>query len=138
MTCYKFYREETGEYEDVDAESWRWLATYNDGRSLSQFDESTGLFHQFKEIDQSILHSFTMYNGDELHSPITILLTPGAKLIHFYRNIRFSVGTPNETHIKLYCFGYQIGNVKVIMVILPDGNIAVVDDVDKILMEAEL
>lgn len=132
MTSYRFYREQTGEHEDVEPEIWQWKATYNDGSSLSQFDNSTGTFHQFKEINQSILHSFTMYCPSGIAKPITILFESGMKLIHFYRNIHLQVNTPNEVQIRLYCFGYQLKDVKIIMVILPDGNIAVVDDIDKI------
>ena len=44
----------------VPLEKWVWIAIYKDGICLKQFDENTGIFHQFKEIDQSKLNVFIM------------------------------------------------------------------------------
>jgi hypothetical protein len=116
--------------DEVQKEQWCWIANYSDGTSLQQFDDSDNSFHQFREIDQFKLASFSMVSNGK--SPITLLFQPGMKLIHFYRNIQLHIGSPNQITIRLYCFGYQVGNVKVLMAIMPDGSIAVVDDVDKI------
>lgn len=44
---YKFFRE--GVWEEVIKEKWWWEAHYADGTALKQFDDKTGLFHQFRE-----------------------------------------------------------------------------------------
>lgn len=130
MTTYYFKPEGSDTPVPVEPEVWKWTASYNDGTSLHQFDDRDMSVHQFREIDQDRLVSFTM--SSDTAKPITYLFQPGMKLIHFYRNIRLNVGEPNEVFIRLFCFGYQTSDATVITVILPDNSIAIVDDVDKI------
>jgi hypothetical protein len=120
-----------GTFQDVEGERWRWTATYRDGTSLDQFDDQ-GYFHQFREIAQDQLYSFTMSCADRELPPVTLLFCAGYKLIHFYRNAVLNFGTPGEMKAKLYCFGYECSENKVIMVITPDDDIVVVRDIDDI------
>lgn len=103
---YKFYDPELKKDIDVARETWGWIAVYNDGTELHQFDEKTKRFHQFKEIDQSRLNRFVMraWHTNQLFS---VLFTPGMKLIHFYRIAVLEVGTPNERRVKFYFFGFE-------------------------------
>jgi hypothetical protein len=132
MPTWKFYRESSGAWEEVGPEKWRWEANYDDGSTLKQYDDA-GIFHQFKEIQQENLASFRMVS--ESAPSITIAWKQGLKLIHFYRNVFFHFGEPDEVRVKLYCFGYQEGSSKTIFVIMPDNSICIVDDVDKIELE---
>lgn len=130
MSTYKFYHED-GQVDVVSPEKWSWEAHYQDGTVLKQFGDDFK-FHQFKEIDQGRLLFFQMVNTVGL-PPVTLLFPQGAKLIQFmYRNFCFNFGQPNEIRGKLYCFGYQLGVVKVLFVIMPDNSIMVVDDIEKI------
>jgi|WetSurMetagenome_2_1015567.scaffolds.fasta_scaffold00223_12 hypothetical protein len=126
---HKWVFSRDGVPEEVERELWCWEAVYTDGTLLKQFDDD-GFFHQFGEIDQTRLSYFRMATG---HSPpITMMFLPGMKLIHFYRNARLNVGMENEVSLRLYCFGYQLGDHKVIMAIMPDYSVMLVDDMDRI------
>ena len=114
--------------EIVPSEKWQWIAHYSDGTSLMQFDMK-GVFHQFKEIEQDKLARFSMVNNEQ---HFELLFPKGAKLIHFYRNTIFEMGTPNEARIRLYCFGYEVERVTVLLVIMPDGHLILTDDINKI------
>jgi hypothetical protein len=131
MPTWKLYRE-GGEVVETELERWRWEVQYDDGSELKQFDDH-GIYHQFKEIQQDRIHSFRMVSDDA--PPITISWSPDYKLIHFYRNTCLNFGLPNETRIRMYCFGYQFGAIKTIFVIMPDDSVFVVDDADRIKLE---
>jgi hypothetical protein len=139
MTDYTFFREETGKTEKVAKERWCWVAVYNDGTVLRQFDFETYTFHQIKEIDQSKLSEFMMIHEDgrQLHK---VQIKGNRRFIHFYRHVVLGYNTANPVKIKLYCFGYQYTNVfgrnkKVINVILPDDKMVTVDDMSKLRIE---
>jgi hypothetical protein len=126
---HKFFRPETGGWENVAIERWQWIAVSGDGTFLKQFDDS-GIFHQFKEIDQAKLTIFSMVSGNK---QINIEFKPDKmKLIHFYQihGRRFACG--QDVQHKLYCFGYAVNDMNHIFVILPDDNIAITDDADKV------
>jgi len=127
MPSWKFYRE-GGRVEDVELERWQWIAVYDDGLVLKQFDDR-GRFHQFKEIDQDRLSVFMMTNGLRVFS---IPWNKRYKLIHFYRVTVLRAGTPDEERLKLYCFGYQDGTSKVLIVIDGNDNVSIVDDLDNL------
>lgn len=119
---YKIFRDNV--WEEVGLENWRWEAHYNNGTILKQFDDE-GHFHQFKEIDQSQLATFKMVSDDK--PGFVLLFNPERmKLIHFYKRVRLYIGTPGETHITAYCFGYETKTFnrtnKVNIMILPSGN----------------
>ena len=108
-------------------EEWVWEALYEDGTVLKHIDGQT--VHKFSEIDQLKLTRFRMVH--ETRAPITIHWRPGLKLIHFIRH-RIVHTTGGELRYSLYCFGYQEGSSKTIMVIAPDGSLIITDDVDKV------
>ena len=100
---YKFIRD--GVEELVTKETWHWLALYNDGTSLQQFDDN-GYFHQFSEIDQSKLSAFKMMSDDKIVDYV-IPFDQTMKLVHFYKITRLNVYTPSFKEVKSYCFGYE-------------------------------
>lgn len=138
MTQYTFFRKETNQTEVVQIERWRWVATYNDGSQLCQFDDYFGKFHQIKEIDQSKLVQFEMVNDAGVRHAVKI--KGNRRFIHFYRQVVLGYNTPAPVKVKLYCFGYQYNDwlgrsKKVINVILPDDRIVTVDDIGKLKVE---
>jgi hypothetical protein len=115
--------------EPVQLEQWRWTAVFQDGTILEQFDESTGLFHQFKEIDQSKLATFHMSDGINKY---TLLFNPDAmKLIHYYKKYHLDVGG-TDTKLTLYVFGYEVKGHKVLNVITPTGEVITTDSVENL------
>lgn len=130
---YKYLNNETNEWEEIQPEAWRWEVAYHGGDVLRQFDDN-GIFHRFGEIDQGRLFAIRMVHDS--HSPHTVMVPEGAKLIHFYRNIIANASTPDEFRVRLYCFGYEKNGVTVICVIMPNGEIVVTDEVSKIQIKA--
>lgn len=110
-------------------ERWQWVAIYNDNTSLKQFDETTGFFHQLKEIDQTKLNIFRML-CDDLKMQYDLVFNPTEmKLIHFYRN---SILRNDKYRLKSYCFGYEKRvkgvSVKTIATILPNDALIFSDN----------
>lgn len=106
------------EGQQIEKEKYTWEAIYNDGTILKQFDDQ-GQFHQFKEIDQDRLIAFRMV-GDTTY---TIPFTKGMKLIHYYDNYTLNAKTPQENKFRVYCFGYEMGHVKLVTMIFPHETI---------------
>lgn len=131
MEYWKFYRD--GKEEKVSPEVWQWEAVYSDGEILKQFDDS-GIFHQFKEIDQSRLFAFKMLSSVFPHS-YTLLFEEGMKLIHFYYRYCFRAKTPQEKKFTVYCFGYQKKKEKKIFMIMPNGELVITSDSEKVRVE---
>ena len=125
---YKFNKD--GTWIPATKEPWAWEAYYTDGTILKQFDDA-GIFHQFKEIEQSRLNIFKMVH-DTL-PPYTLLFNPGKmKLIHFYKQSHLNIGASNEVHTTTYCFGYEINEsgktVKSMLMLLPSGETILTED----------
>lgn len=119
--------------EEVKPERWRWLAFYGSAEDyLKQFDEETGIFHQFAEIDQSRLDYFAMVSAEDPRKQQIIHFPKGAKLIHYYRNTVLNVATPQEVRFKTYCFGYEqmIGGQKqkIVFMIYPNDTVHIETD----------
>lgn len=88
-----------------------WIAEYQDGQALPQFDPDTGEEHLFKEVDQSNLKRFGWYAFPRnlankvayaAHNPClasyTVDIPPGAALVaHRTTSITFS---PKELTVK--------------------------------------
>lgn len=130
---YTFIRD--GVPEKVLPEKWRWVAKYRDNTILKQFGDD-GIFHQFKEIDQSKLMAFQMVSPDSPQVFSIAFVPEEMKLIHFYRNPILAGGSPNERRLKFYVFGYEQkvhGHVaKSFFMITPDNELICTNDVDKI------
>lgn len=106
MQYFKFFDKNQGKDIDVAVEKWRWLAIYNDGTELRQFDDITGRFHQFLEIDQTKLKRFVMY-ADHTPRLYSIFFDPNTmKLIHFYRRVRLG-GVDELKWETFYFFGFE-------------------------------
>lgn len=107
MQYFKFYDKEQQQDINVPLERWAWVAIYDDDTELHQFDETTGLFHQFAEINQSKLKRFVMraWHTDQ---KFTIYFNPETmKLIHFYRRTWLNKGTSDEQRLSFYFFGFE-------------------------------
>ena len=126
---YLFNRD--GEVIDAgEKEIWCWEAVYGDGQVLKQFGDD-GYFHQFKEIDQPRLHQFKMIHEEK--PCYTLLFNPEKmKLIHFYKKVVLNIGTEIETHLTVYCFGFETkthGRTnKVNLMLMPNGETVITED----------
>ena len=125
---------EEGKEIEIPLETWVWHVVYKDGSELWQFDrqpnaEGKRLFHQFKEIKTSEVEIFEMFNTDS-GVRFSIEVAPDMQLFHFYRRSRLEIGTPQETHVTFYVFGYkQDGNAHYHF-ILPDGRVVITNNKD--------
>jgi hypothetical protein len=129
---YKFIRN--GIEEFVEKEEWYWIAFYNGGSILKQFDDN-GFFHQFKEIDQSRLRVFKMVSDNNTQR-FVIPFDKSMKLIHYYKVAKLNIGTPEYKEVKAYCFGYEKiidgRNEKHILMIAPNNEIIILEDTNVI------
>lgn len=135
-TNYTFTRD--GVPESVHMEKWCWEAHYNDDVVLYQFNGESGTFHQMKEIEQARMKFFRMINY-ETGKYVDIDWHPAYKLIHKYMRTRLDAYGPNDRIMTSYCFGYEtrIAQIthKFIMVILPNDNIVITEDTNRIKLE---
>lgn len=130
---YIFMRN--GVPEEVHAERWCWEAHYTDDTILRQFEPSDHSFHQLREIDQQRMRFFRMINylTGKFYD---IDWHPARKLIHKYMRTVLEMATPQEQRVTSYAFGYEThfqGTThKVILVILPNDNVVVTEDTNRI------
>lgn len=75
------------EGEPVEGEPWFWVAHYDDGSFLAQFDGATGRFHRFREIEASRLARFELRAAFSPALRFELPVRPGMRPIHFYRNV---------------------------------------------------
>jgi hypothetical protein len=123
-----------GEKIEATKERWNWEAIYADGTILKQFDDE-GIFHPFKDIDQSRLICFLMRHVDPNINPVYIAFNKDLKLIHFYQNRIMRFGSADEARIRLYCFGYEEKGVTVLTVILPNDAIVITNDANNVVIQ---
>lgn len=124
-----FYTNEDGTKEEVQLEPWAWTVFYKDGSVLKQFDPK-GIFHRLGEIDQDQIEMVTMCNLENPEKRVDILWQDGMRLIHKYRNFKFAAGTEQEKHIRIYIFGYTVGDKAAYSFILPDGRVIQSNTID--------
>jgi hypothetical protein len=117
--------------DSVPLERWFFVAVYNDGSDLRQFDDRDGTYHSFPEIDQDRLKVFKMVESATLRE-VTVMFPQGAKLLHIYRNIVLDHGTDNEQHYRWYAFGYDFKHISCKFVITHHNEIIFTEDIDKI------
>ncbi len=121
------FKTKEGVEEKVSLERWCWSVLYNDETEFNQFD-SKGVFHKIREVDQSKILKWALYQKPMLGAKGAIeIIIPQDKevsLIHKYKNYVFSAGTPNENKVRVYVFGYKIkGQQAHLNYILPDNTI---------------
>lgn len=115
--------------EPVELEKWRWIAHYENDQLL-QFDEATGRFHNFDEIETDRLVAFAMTNGVRT---LTVPIPDGATPVHFYDNIIQNPMNGEPVRHRLYGFGYKYSKSKQrLWMILPNDFIVETDDQSKI------
>ena len=127
------YTNKDNQEEIVPVMRWRWIACFEDGSELMQYDYNTGKFHQFHEIKDTgkKVVSFKMVSENTPHG-INLLIPEKADLIHYYRVQRLAWNTPQRQEIKLFIFGWKInidGRVyKRLLKIYPNDYIEIMDD----------
>lgn len=102
--------------EAVAREPWRWVALYNDGTLLSQFEVGANgaIFHQSKEIDASKLIELQFQH--DTYATISIAIPEGAKPVHLYRHkwITEEITDEHGEHfnrewrIKIWVLGFDL------------------------------
>lgn len=129
---YKFVSD--GRDEVVEMEEWGWVAIYDDGSYLKQFDDATGIFHQFKEIAMQNLRTFVVQNlknPEDMSKRVEIHIEEGMTPIFFYRVTELDKFGPNASTSRVPHFGYKENingvSVKTIMYVHPSGAIAVMN-----------
>lgn len=129
----------------VEPWRWQWVAIYNDGTFLMQFEPGDpGVQHKFHEIDQPRLKVFRMIRHDGARY-YDIRWEPYYKLVHFARHLDTYqlTGGPGgkitETDkVVVFFFGYEHHfhkDVKTLFCILSDDNLVIADDADKVLFD---
>ena len=129
-TTFTYIRD--GVPEEVKREKWGWIALYKDGSFLKQFDDESGIFHRFSEINLEELHCFVMQCQDDpqdVSKRYEIHIQDGMKPIHYYQKGKLKFGEEGEVAYTLYCFGFeQLINgqtAKTIMTIYPKGVVSI-------------
>jgi hypothetical protein len=109
-----------------------WIAEYNDGNALPQFDPETGIENLFKNIDQTKLIRFGLYPFTmELSKKVNcsdfnpflrkiVINLDGNKLIFKRRNYIIIQGIKEKRHIE-----YLLGTKDYILYIDESGNLEV-------------
>lgn len=101
-----FYTNEKGEREEVERERWMWIAKYVDGTELFQFNDDTGEFHRFQEVDRERCVAIVMrdIHGREIHA----VSLDGGQPFHFYRKRRSQLPDGTFTEVRtIYVFGWK-------------------------------
>jgi len=102
---------------------YSWVAVYNNGSSLSEFDGNGR--HLFKEIDQDKLDQLSWASSDPTKTTYTVHIAPWQRVILFRRH-HFNERT-GEDYV-LYALGWQATidgrNYKSILFIDPQTNTA--------------
>lgn len=117
------YINKDGKEEVVDPERWVWGVIYNDETEFHQFG-GDGSFHKFDEIDWSKAQIFTMYRYDDMSKNFSIVIEPGMKIFHFYRNVK-----PHylDHFVRAYVFGFEQKikghKAKFFNIIMPDDRV---------------
>ncbi len=115
-----------------EKEYWQWVEVYED-KAVCQFNEN-GVSRHFHDIDQDNLIKFVMIHRDpEQVKPLTIPMSDGRRLIHFYRGQKsISIGGTEKGFFRAPVVGYQETknetNFKVLMMLHDDGEVVVIDD----------
>ena len=113
-------------------EYWQWVEVYED-KVICQFDEN-GVSRHFHDIDQDNLVKFVMIHRDpEQVKPLTIPITNGRRLIHFYRGKKLmSIDGTEKRFFRAPVVGYQETkngtNFKVLMMLHDNGEVVVIVD----------
>jgi hypothetical protein len=128
---YKFFRKETKEWEEVASELWGWIAEFDDGSQLKQYDQ-TGFFHQLVEIDYKKLHVFKIVNQENGQVCGFRFDPKRHRLIYKYsRVILKGAGLP-EKRLKAFVLGYEDlpTKKKTVLIAVPTGEIILTDTED--------
>jgi len=128
---WKYTNPDTGETEEVALERWIWGAVFEDGTEMHQFDDN-GIFHRIGEIEQSKVVMWVLYQPQGMGDGRIDFIVPREEdgslkevaLIHKYRNFIFAAGSPEETRVRAYVFGFKLkGQKSLYNFVMPNGTI---------------
>jgi len=116
---YSFTQD--GITENITPERWAWGVVYKDNTELHQFS-GDGTFHQFKEVDQSQVKMFVMYElmGSKRYD---MAVVEGMQLFHFYRTLMLDQGTDVARTVRVYVYGWKSGDATSYNYIMPDDRL---------------
>lgn len=115
----------------VKPTAWRWKAIYENGQELHQYNDATGRFHRFYEIDQSQLREFVMYSPQHPDQTHRLDFDPGDKLIHKYVRGRMTLPMDDGNTITREYFFYVFGKNNHVTTLDQKGNTYAGDNVAK-------
>lgn len=114
-----------------------WLAEYNDGTALAQYDPESGKENKFSQIDQSKLTKISWYPATKvlankvseiainpLMTPVSLIVPPGKRARLFRRNrLNYSLSGSKEPRqtVEEYVIGFE--GEKLAAHIKQDGSI---------------
>lgn len=108
--------------EPITEETWQWVALYNDGTVLKQFDYETGEYHYFADIDTDKIIKLGMINRSTMQNYETDI-PAGATPVHYYDNFIQQPLGGEQTQSRVYCFGYELDGETNLQSILPDNSL---------------
>lgn len=135
-----YIRPDTG--EKVQREPWAWIAHYNDGTTLEQFEvtQAGATFHSSTEIDSDRCVKLQLLNP--LYPAITVIVPPSAVPVHFYRNSHLNEYFKDEKgeekvrtwDVRHYVIGFKQDG-KYWLVFTDEQNSTVFTNDDKLYLE---
>lgn len=142
LKTYK-YTNKAGKIEQVEPVRWRWIAHYKNGKTIHQYKDSDGSFHQIKEIDRVNLVAMQMVSDSNPHG-VTVEIPAKAEMVHYYRNIRsqefnsiHGLNPDKVSFVRMFIFGWKKAMklesgkeimVKRLLMIMPNDRIRIIDE----------
>lgn len=130
--------------ETTTKEPWYWVAIYDDGTQLEQFEVSHehAIFHRSGEIDAEKLIELQLRHNT--YPPITIAVPKGAKPVHLYRHrwVNEEVITETGEHLnrqwrtKIWIIGFKRDGHYCLVFVDDNNHTLVSDDYDTFLDKA--
>jgi hypothetical protein len=127
----------------VEREPWRWVAIYNDGSRLDQFEVMPGkaVFHKFADIDKDKVSQFRLEHDTQ--APIIIRPPKGAKLVHAYTTaVKQELTADGEYQVtntyRGYKFGYVLDGNDYGIFIDHDNSVNIINDFKTVTVAGEL
>ena len=131
--------------ETTTKEPWRWVAVYDDGSQLEQFDTAYGtpIFHRFAEIDTKRVAEFMLIHNN--FSPIVFQIPEGAKLVHFYRHRTIQEllydgdgesSLQREWKVKVWVIGFKVSKQYCLAYADESGHVLISNDHETYLNKA--
>lgn len=138
--------------ERVEKEPWCWQAVFSSGYVMNQFEVINArsgvhpIFTPFAETLKRVndpLECLRLLNDHQ--PPVEVRIPQGAKPIHLYKNAiihheqKLESGETRtwEEKVRWYIIGYQLGKLKVGLVVTDEGRTILTDDIDGIVVTSK-